>query len=170
MKKPAPCLWEDADGPCGQSRNGPRHYGHDADHDYLGEPKAGFGQQRATLRPRSERPNRVQRYQESQQGMQAHREAVRYCEGPSYGLSTPCGRGPDGTLEQSHTIVRGMGGGRDYGILATLCRKHHREVDEDRATARAAGLSIRAPVPDKVVPRRGSSWDARPLFDQDEED
>ena len=163
MKHAAPCM---VDG-CGQVKNGPRHYGHDADHDYEGEKKAGFGSARAPIAPRSSRPNRVQRHQDGQQGMQVHREAVRYCEGPSYGLTTPCGVGADGTLEQSHTIGRGMGGGRDHGLLASLCRKHHREVDTDRAKAREVGLSIRAPVPDKVVPRR-PDWN-QPLFDSDED-
>ncbi len=127
---------------------------HATDHDFVAPPKeGGFGQKRKPLAPRSEAPNRVQRYEESQRGMQEHREAVRHCEGPAYGLETPCGVGADATLEQSHTIGRGMGGGKDYGVLATLCRKHHREVDTDRDKAREVGLSVRPPVPENVVPR-----------------
>ena len=153
---------------CGMVKSASPHVGYGDDkHDYEGEKKAGFGSARAAINPRSSRPNRVQRHEDSQRGMQAHREVTRYCEGPSYGLTTPCGTGADGTLEQSHTIGRGMGGGRDHGLLASLCRKHHREVDTDRAKAREVGLSIRAPVPDKVVPRR-PDWN-QPLFDSDED-
>lgn len=108
---------------------------------------------RARLRPRSQSPARQQRYEDSQRGMQEHRAAVRWCEGPSYGLVTPCGVGIEGVLQQHHVISRGMGGGRDYGLLATLCARHHSEIDRDRETARRVGLSIRPPVPSKVVTR-----------------
>ena len=50
-----------------------------------------------------------------------------------------------------------MGGGQDYAVTdgecAILCRLHHRELDRDRATFRAAGLSKPAPRPSKVVKR-----------------
>ena len=173
MKKAAPCLYSDADGPCLQSRNGARHYGHDADHDYLGEKKAGFGSVRAPLAPRSSRPNRVQRAQEGSDEAREHHARVQHCEAPAYGIMTPCGQPgtPDAIREHSHSIGKGMGGGKDYaasdGACAILCRKHHRSIDTDRAKAREVGLSIRAPVPDKIVPRR-SDWN-QPLFD-DEED
>lgn len=32
MKRAAPCLFVDADGPCEQAKNGPRHFGLSADH------------------------------------------------------------------------------------------------------------------------------------------
>ena len=159
---------------CGQVKNGPRHYGHDADHDYLGEKKAGFGSTRPPLAPRSSRPNRVQRQQEGSDEAREHHARVQHCEAPAYGIMTPCGRPgtPDAIREHSHSIGKGMGGGKDYaaseGACAILCRRHHRGIDEDRAAARQAGLSIRAPVPDKIVPRR-SDWN-QPLFDDDEGD
>lgn len=174
MRHAAPCLFTDADGPCGQVKNGPRHYGVNADHDYLGEPKPSFGKQRSVINPRSSQPNRVQRRQEGSDEAREHHARIRHCEAPSYGISTPCGRPgtPDAIREHSHSIGKGMGGGKDYavsdGACAILCRKHHREVDTNRTAAREVGLSIRAPVPEKVVPRGG--WDARPLFDQDEEE
>ena len=99
-----------------------------------------------------------------------HHARVRHCEARAYGVTTPCGTGTDATREHSHSIGKGMGGGKDYaaseGACAILCRKHHREVDERRADMRAAGLSIRAPIPDKVVPRR-SDWN-QPLFDDED--
>jgi hypothetical protein len=75
MKKSHPC---DLPG-CGQVRNGQRHTGLDADHDYIAPAKAGFGARGSTLRGRSERPERVKRYEGGQEAMQRHREAVPYC-------------------------------------------------------------------------------------------
>ena len=154
MKEPRPCQYVDKRGRCEQAQHGARHEGFKADHQYEPPPRAGFGSQRKAVNPRSSLPKRAQRREEGLQTMQAHREAVRYCEAPPAGIQTPCGEGDDGTLEQSHVIGKGMGGGKDYGLLKTLCRKHHRELDTDRQTFRDAGLSLRAPVPDKVVRRR----------------
>lgn len=171
MKEKAGCLYPD----CGLSKNASVHVGYGDDkHDYLGEKKAGFGSSRAPINPRSSRPNRAQRHQEGSDEAREHHARVQHCEAPAYGITTPCGDPgtPDSVREHSHSIGKGMGGGKDYaasdGACAILCRRHHRGIDTDRATAREVGLSIRAPVPDKVVPR--GSWDARPLFDQDEED
>lgn len=142
-----------------------------------GQKKAGFGSRdklATRLAPRSSRPNRVQRQQEGADEAREHHARVQHCEAPAYGITTPCGEPgtPEAIREHSHSIGKGMGGGKDYaaseGACAILCRRHHRGIDEDRAKAREVGLSIRAPVPDKVVPR--GSWDARPLFDQDEEE
>jgi hypothetical protein len=154
MKKSHPC---DLPG-CGQVRNGQRHTGLDADHDYIAPAKEGFGARGSTLRGRSERPERVKRYEGGQEAMQRHREAVPYCEAPGAGIESACGTGPDAILEQSHVIGKGMGGGKDYKEFKSLCRKHHRELDTDRATFRAAGLSKPAPIPEKVVQRRIRKW------------
>lgn len=94
---------------------------------------------------------------ESVQHARAHHARVQRCEAPLYGVQTPCGTGLDAILEHSHTIGMGMGGGRDYAVTdgecAILCRRHHREVDTNRAAMRAAGLSKKRPRPHKVVPR-----------------
>ena len=158
---------------CGMVKSASPHVGYGDDkHDYEGEKKAGFGSTRAPLNPRSNLPHRVQRAQEGSDEAREHHARVRHCEAPAYGITTTCGTGPDATREHSHSIGKGMGGGKDYaasdGACAILCRKHHREVDTDRAKAREVGLSIRAPVPDKVVPRR-PDWN-QPLFDDDEGD
>jgi hypothetical protein len=72
--------------------------------------------------------------------MQSYREAVSYCEAPGLGIATPCGTGADAVLDVHHVTGRGMGGGRDTFEYRRLCRKHHRETDTDRASARAVGL------------------------------
>ena len=169
-KERAGCLYPG----CGMSRNASVHVGYGDDkHKYEEEQKAAFGQ-RTPINPRSARPHRVQRQQEGSDEAREHHARVQHCEAPAYGITTPCGEPgtPDARREHSHKIGLGMGGGKDYaasdGACAILCRKHHRGIDEDRAKAREVGLSIRAPVPDKIVPRQG--WDARPLFDQDEEE
>lgn len=113
---------------------------------------------RKPISPRSKRPNRVQRRQEGAEHARLHHEAVGYCEARTYGVRTPCGTGLDAILEHSHTIGKGMGGGRDFaatdGECAILCKRHHTEIDTRRADMRAAGLTKRAPTPDKVPPRR----------------
>jgi hypothetical protein len=155
MKKSHPC---DLPG-CGQVRNGQRHTGLDADHDYIAPAKAGFGARGSTLRGRSERPERVKRYEGGQEAMQRHREAVPYCEAAAYGLTTPCGTGPiQGKIDQQHVIPRGAGGGRDYKKLISLCHQHHMWTEEHRTEAREMGLSEPAPIPEKVVQRRIRKW------------
>lgn len=112
---------------------------------------------RKPLAPRSPRPKRVQRAQEAAQHARQHHMAVRYCEASSYGVATPCGVGQEATLEHSHTIGKGMGGGKDYAVsdgeCAILCRAHHRQIDTDRATMREAGLYKPRPPAD-LPPRR----------------
>jgi hypothetical protein len=102
---------------------------------------------------RSKNPKRRQRLQDGAEHAREHHARVKACEAPAHGIQTPCG----GPLEHSHTIGKGIGGGQDYAVTdgecAMLCRQHHRELDTDRATFRAAGLSKRAPRPSKVVPR-----------------
>ncbi len=151
-KHAAPCLFPQ----CGLGKNAGVHWGSgEGKHDYQGEPKAGgFGQQKRPIASRSSRPNRVQRYEDGQKAMREHREAVTYCEAPEAGIPTPCGTGADSTLEQSHVIGKGIGGAKDYGMLKTLCRKHHRELDSNREQFRAAGLAQRRPPAD-LPPRRG---------------
>jgi len=123
---------------------------HNFGHPFNPPPKAGgFGSQKKALAPRSDRPGRVLRYQESQQGMQEHREAVRYCEGPARGLDGDC----DGPLEQQHVIGRGMGGGKDHGELATLCRFHHRWVTEHPIDGKESGLVKKRPPIDVRSPK-----------------
>ena len=48
-----------------------------------------------------------------------------------------------GPLDVHHVIPRGMGGGKDYGVYATLCRGHHSWVEEHRQLAREMGLLLR---------------------------
>ncbi len=137
------------------------HAGHVFDHEFEPEAKeGGFGSRGQALRPRSERPGRVQRAQDVAQARQSRREAVRHCEAGAHGITTPCGTGVDATLEASHVVGLGMGGGKEHGEIRMLCRKHHRELDTDRQTYRDAGLSKRAPRPDKVVPRPSESASA----------
>lgn len=131
------------------------HADHVFDHEFVPEEKPKWGSQRSALNPRSDRPGRVQRRQEVAQARQERREAVRYCEAPSHGIETPCGVGPDATLEASHVIGLGMGGGKEHGEIRMLCRRHHRELDTNRAEFREAGLSKKPPPPDKLPPRRG---------------
>lgn len=152
MKQPRPCLFPD----CGLSKSASIHWGSGDDkHAYEGERRPSFGAARKPLSPRSERPNRVARREESLSMMQAHRQQFPACEAPGRGIQTPCGEGLDATVEQHHIIGRGLGGGKDYGELASLCRKHHREVDTDRESAKKAGLYKRPPT--SAVPRRQAS-------------
>lgn len=56
MKVRAGCLYRDSSGVCDQVSHGRRHEGQDADHEYEGPAKAGFGQKpRPALAPRSEK-------------------------------------------------------------------------------------------------------------------
>ena len=55
-------------------------------------------------------------------------------------LPGPC----SGVLDVHHVIPRGMGGGKDYGVYATLCRTHHDWVETNRNEARGLGLLMRA--------------------------
>ena len=136
------------------SKNAAVHVGYgEGKHDYVAPERESFGARGSTLRGRSERPGRVKRYKDGQEAMQRHREAVPYCEAPGAGIESPCGTGLDAILEQSHVIAKGLGGGKDYGDVKSLCRKHHAEIDTRRAEMRAAGLTKHAPRPAKVVPR-----------------
>ena len=162
MKKAAPCLFRDADGECGQAKNGPRHFGLDADHDYQPEAKPQWGSQRAPIPTRSDRPGRRQRAREGADEAAEHHRRVKHCEAPAHGITTPC----RGRLQHSHRIGKGMGGGKDYaasdGECDILCEAHHIEIDTRRAEMRAAGLSKHAPRPAKVVPRPAESTPDRP--------
>mgnify|MGYP006893414344 CR=1 FL=1 len=128
-------------------------------HDYVAPAKEGFGARGSTLRGRSERPERVKRYEDGVSEAVAHHKRVKECEAPAHGITTPC----RGRLQHSHRIGKGLGGGKDYaasdGECDMLCEQHHIEIDTRRAEMRAAGLSKRAPIPDKVVPRRIRKWD-----------
>ena len=175
MKHASPCLYSDADGPCLQVKNGPRHYGHDADHDYLGEKKAGFGSARAPLNPRSEKRERY--YAD-------HRvPAVKNAVGDG---RRPCGllHELDGTLreitpspvctgwvEGIHEVAsRGRFGGLKAALKAgptiDCCHACNRWWSEHSKEAEAAGLLMKNRGPTRTQ----NSWDARPLFDQDEEE
>jgi hypothetical protein len=142
---------------CGQTKHGARHEGFSADHDFQPPARDGFGSRGSTLRSRSERPNRVERREEVSQARQQAHAGPRYCVAPAHGIESPCGIGPDATLEASHTVGLGMGGGKEHGEIVLLCRAHHRELDSNRQAFRDAGLSKRAPVPDKVPPRPSST-------------
>lgn len=61
----------------------------------------------------------------------------------------PC-RGP---LDVHHVIPRGLGGGKDYGVYATLCRAHHEWVEQHRAAARELGLLLRVPSTNGLSPQ-----------------
>ena len=102
-------------------------------------------------------PRGRQRAQDGAQHARAHHAAVQWCEAKSHGIASPCGVGMDATLQHSHTIGKGMGGGQDYAVsdgeCSILCGSHHTEIDTRRVEMRAAGLSKRAPRPSKVVPR-----------------
>ena len=159
MKRASPCLYEDADGPCGQSKNSSRHYGTFADHDYQGGRRPGFGSQRQPVNPRSKLPRRAERLQDGSEHAREHHARVRRCEAATHGITTPC----RGRLEHSHRIGKGMGGGKDYAVsdgeCDILCEAHHAEIDTRRTEMRAAGLSKPAPIPEKVTPRRIRKWD-----------
>ena len=162
MKKAAPCLFRDADGECSQAKNGPRHFGLDADHEYEPEPKPQWGSQRQPINPQSQREGRVERRQKVSETRQRAHAGPRYCVAHEHGIESPCGIGDDATLEASHVIGLGMGGGAEHGEAVLLCRKHHRELDTDRQAFRDAGLSKPAPRPAKVVPRPAESTPDRP--------
>jgi hypothetical protein len=102
---------------CGQRKNGSRHFGPDADHAYQAPPKERKAPKRMGL---STRPNRVQRRQEVAEARSTRRAAVSYCEAKSHGIASPCGVGPDATLEASHVYSLGMGGGAEQGEIRML--------------------------------------------------
>ncbi|MCK9496520.1 MAG: hypothetical protein M0R75_13630 [Dehalococcoidia bacterium] len=70
----------------------------------------------------------------------AHLALEPGCRGPRLCLPGRCW----GRLDVHHVIPRGMGGGKDYGVYATLCRAHHDWTETHRAEARALGLLMRA--------------------------
>lgn len=142
---------------CGQSKNGSRHYGSDADHEYAAPAREGFGSKGSRLNARSNLPGRVQRREKVAEARQSAHAGPRRCVAPERGIQTPCGTGQDAELEASHVIALGMGGGAEHNEVELLCRKHHRELDTDRQAFREAGLSKKAPRPDKVVPRPAES-------------
>lgn len=72
----------------------------------------------------------------------AHLALEPLCQGRH--LPGPCG----GPLDVHHVIPRGMGGGKDYGQYATLCRNHHEWVEGHREAARALGFLARVPARD----------------------
>jgi hypothetical protein len=144
----APCLQ------CGQARNGSRH--NHGDHTYEAPPKERKKPKRMGL---STKPKRVERRKAVSEARQAAHAGPRVCVAPAHGITTPCGTGMDGTLQASHVYGLGMGGGKEYGEVVLLCARHHRDLDLDRATYRAAGLSKPAPVPEKVVRRPSASED-----------
>ena len=125
---------------------------------------------RSRIAPRSKSPKRVQRRQEGSEHAREHHEAVRYCEAPKHGITSPCG----GRLQHSHRIGKGAGGGHDYAVsdgeCEILCQQHHIEVDTRRAEMRAAGLSKHAPRPSKVVPRPYELMDRPQTFNVATED
>jgi len=140
---------------CSLGKNAAVHWGAgDEKHPYEGEARPAFGSHRQAISPRSESPNRVERSQEVAQARSERREAVRYCEAPAHGILTPCGTGMEARLEASHVVGLGMGGAREHGEVRMLCVRHHRDLDSDRQAFRDAGLSKRAPRPEKVVRRR----------------
>lgn len=141
---------------CGLVRSAGVHAGGGQDkHEYAPPRKeGGFGQQRQALSHQSALPGRVERAQEVARARSERREAVRYCEAPARGILTPCGTGMEARLEASHVVGLGMGGAREHGEVRMLCVRHHRELDSDRQAFRDAGLSKRAPRPEKVVRRR----------------
>ena len=67
----------------------------------------------------------------------AHLAVEPSCQRPT---EEPC-RGP---LDVHHVIPRGLGGGKDHGAYATLCRGHHDWVETHREQARELGLLNRA--------------------------
>jgi hypothetical protein len=127
---------------CGRVKTASIHVGYGPDkHSYIAPPRDGFGAKGSKLRPRSQRPNRVEKHRETQDAMQEYREAVKVCEGPEYGAPGECG----GPLDVHHRIPRGSGGGRDYFVFARLCRRHHQWVEDNREEARKLGLLVRKP-------------------------
>ena len=133
---------------CGQRQHGRLHVS--GDHEYTPPPAERKKPKRLGL---STKPKRVQRRQEVAEARSQRREAVRHCEAAEAGIETPCGSGLEAVLDASHVYGLGMGGGKEHGEIRMLCRRHHAELDRDRAAFRAAGLSLRAPVPEKVVER-----------------
>ena len=125
---------------------------------------------RSRISPRSKSPKRVQRRQEVAQARQRAHGGPRHCVAPAHGIQTPCGVGWESILEASHVIGIGMGGGKEYGEVVLLCRRHHGELDRDRAAFRAAGLSKRAPRPAKVFPRPYELMDRPQTFNVVTED
>ena len=174
MKKAAPCLYSDADGQCLQSRNGARHYGHDADHDYEGEKKAGFGSTRAPLAPRSEKRERYyadHRVPAVKKAVGDGRQtcglmheldgALRYIQ-----VSPVC----TGWVEGIHEVAsRGRFGGLEAALKAgptvDCCHACNRYWSEHAKESEATGLLMKNTTP---VSRR-PDWN-QPLFDSDEDD
>ena len=63
-----------------------------------------------------------------------HLEEHPFCEGGI--LPVPC----EGPLQVHHVIVRGAGGGKDYGVYKTLCYSHHQFVESHRELAKELGF------------------------------
>lgn len=66
----------------------------------------------------------------------AHRAQNPDCEGPKYLEDHTCW----GPLDTHHVVARGSGGGHDYGIYVTACRKFHDHIEMNRAWAKSVGL------------------------------
>jgi len=70
------------------------------------------------------------KYLKGEMWVECHKGAQTRCKAP---------------LDVHHVIPRGMGGGKDYGVYATLCRAHHQWVEDHREAGRELGLLMRAP-------------------------
>lgn len=143
---------------CSLVRSAPVHGGSLWEHDFEGEPRARFGEQRKQINPIGERGyERRERWRDAKA---SHLQAQPTCQGPEAGLPGACGRPgtPQGIIDVQHIIPRGMGGGRDYGEYVTLCRKHHEYVEMHRDEGRSKGMLKKAPP----------SWGGA-LFEEDDD-
>lgn len=68
----------------------------------------------------------------------AHLAKHPTCEGRERGVDHEC----YGRIDVHHAIPRGSGGGKDYGVYVTLCRRAHDWVETHRAEAKELGLLI----------------------------
>lgn len=76
---------------------------------------------------------REAKYLNGEMWVECHKGAQTRCKAP---------------LDVHHIIPRGMGGGKDYGVYATLCRAHHQWVEDHREAGRELGLLMRPPSTD----------------------
>ena len=162
MKPDTACQYRDAAGACLQSKNGGRHYGHDADHPYEAPAREGFGSQRKPLNPRSERMTRYYADVRIPAIIEAIGDGRRPCT-----MRTPDCTGWVETLHEPAT--RGRFGGLQSAVEAggemPCCNPCNFWVKKFPIRAREMGLLRSNTVdgskqPPRMPPRRGQSGKA----------
>ena len=179
-REKAGCLFPD----CGMKRAATVHVGYGDDkHEFVEEKKAGFGSARAPLNRRSETNGSMTGLSTAEFYRQVRVPDVKRAVGDG---RRPCGllRELDGTLreiepspdctgwvEGIHEVApRGRFGGLKAALKAgatvDCCHACNQFWSRESAQAVAAGLLMKNRGPTRTQ----NSWDARPLFDQDEEE